>query len=426
MFRGMDDRSQCTRIFDAHVNPWQGIDYATIPAAQRPKDWPIPDEHVEKYKKTIRAANEQWGLTMEQLNSLTDMLEVLTQEEPIPFHWPADGIRVSPREPAPSDNQSVAESQGHSVDPEDDGERNGEPSFNFWDKQERDKHDKDPLLPFKLNDVVVIRNGKDPTHHDPFWLGEIINVNHPPPWTTVVGASQGDWLVQVQWFERKKGHVDKSWKEAKYEKSQSTEWIVKKAIHMNLVNGLTKTGLLRKKDPNDQLMLESFCLVNRELEEKSEQESDDDGKNNHDHGGSASGSRRLEARERNEHESDCSPTVSDHDEVSSNMEDYPPPPATEISSFEIEESEHAPSGNQLFDVKASGKLKPPPKKKKLGSVRGQRVLKRAQEKLSSVNSRAQSTVNKRLSSSAGATSRNKRQPTHKSLSRSIFDGSESE
>lgn len=371
MFRGMDDRSQCTRIFDAHVNPWQGIDYATIPAAQRPKDWPPTDEHVEKYKKTIRAANEQWGLTMEQLNSLKDMLEVLTEEEPIPFHWPADGIRVSPREPAPSDNQSVAESQGHSVYPEDDGERNGEPSFNFWDKQERDKHDKDPLLPFKLNDVVVIRNGKDPTHHDPFWLGEIINVNHPPPWTTVQGASQGDWLVQVQWFERKKGHVDKSWKEAKYEKSQSTEWIVKKAIHMNLVNGLTKTGLLRKKDPNDQLMLESFCLVNRELEEKSEQESDDDddGKNNHDHGGSASGSRRLEARERNEHESDCSPTVSDHDEVSSNMEDYPPPPATEISSFEIEESEHAPSGTSFFDVKASGtsKLKPPPKKKNWGA-----------------------------------------------------------
>ena len=106
LFRGIGDNTMSTRCFDEHVAPWQGIDFDNIPDAQWPDAGPVTYLEAEKYKNTIRAAHKQWGLTSDQVQSLVDMLKILTDTNPIPFHWPADGIVVLPQ-PTPVESKAL-------------------------------------------------------------------------------------------------------------------------------------------------------------------------------------------------------------------------------------------------------------------------------------------------------------------------------
>lgn len=248
LFRAMDGNDMFTRIYDEHVGPWQGIDYTKIPPAQR-KEPPLTDKDIEKYKKTISRAHQQWKLTEKQVQSLVEMLQTLANDEPIPFHWTTESIIVNPRleavqQPLPCENE---------LELFDDESAPTPAAFDAWDVKQTAKHDSDPLKPFKIADLIAVNNGNAVTDPDPFFLAEIVSIDDPPDWRKVSGAAEGDWLVQIRWYDKaynsKRKHL--GWKEAKYQKqtgAKQLEWITKKSILTTLEKGLTSLGKIRASD----------------------------------------------------------------------------------------------------------------------------------------------------------------------------------
>lgn len=255
IFRGIDDNSMFTPVFDGHILPWQGIDYTEIPPAQR-KD-PLTEDEVKKYKKTIRVTSEQWKLTANQLETLAKMLETLVDPAPIPFHWSKDS-RMLP--------QQLEASVENDIDHDTDSVASQAPSGGsgtVWDEQHGNKAKSDPLYPFHIGDLVCVNNGRDTTDLDPFFLGKIVSVDNPPRYTAVEGADKDDRLLQVKWYDRATASKkkNKAWTESKYAEEAHLEWIAKKTVYCALEQGLAAAGTIRK---NNHALI-NFYLSNPSL-----------------------------------------------------------------------------------------------------------------------------------------------------------------
>ena len=280
LFRGMDGNDMFTRIYDEHVGPWQGIDYTKIPPAQR-KEPPLTDADIDKYKKTITKAHKQWKLTETQVLSLVEMLNTLANDDPLPFHWTTESILVKPRLEAAAVQQPRLEAAamqqplGEADDDDDDSESDlinqHKASFDVWNQKQTALHAGDPLLPFKIRDLVAVNNGNAQSDPDPFFLAEIVSIEDPPDWADVAGAEEGDWLVQIRWYDRSGVSKKKNqgWTKSKYERQNGDtqlEWIPKKSMYTVLEQGLTSTGHIRKSDHKNIL----FYLKHPELAREAE------------------------------------------------------------------------------------------------------------------------------------------------------------
>ena len=264
MFRGIAESTLYTPCWDPGVI--EGIDYKLIPPAKRRPF--LTEQEVKKYEKTITMAQKQHGLKAYQLDSLIGMLVTLESEEPIAFHWFDENLMLGSTAAAAAVASSPSE-----TDISEDSE-----GFDAWDNEQRALHDKHPLLPFKLNDLVTVNSGKGPDDPEPFYLARIVTHKNPPAWNSAegkrAGASHaGDWMVQVSWYDQTTAPVKRvHWQKAKWkEQKQSLEWILKKNIYQTLDKGLTALSQIYKKDYTDI----EFYLDNPQLEEKTQVVSDD-------------------------------------------------------------------------------------------------------------------------------------------------------
>jgi hypothetical protein len=269
IFRGLDPQTMSTPLFQSWSSGLQWQDVGPAQAKETSHD------DILQYRKTIRNADLQWGLTAAQKNRLTQCVEVLESTEPLPFHWVEQNLLLMERPERQHTNGGpiVTIPDPESDEPEEDVSETGlvalEPvTANPWDPQHVAEMAMTPLLPFHMFDLVVCNSGQDEDSDDPFYLAMIISVDNPPHWQDVDGATENDRLVKVHWWDKKSGA---SWKTARYkplldrDNKPLVQWTTVSCFYFSLVNGLTQRGKrIRKQDPDDQRSIE-FYLKHPEL-----------------------------------------------------------------------------------------------------------------------------------------------------------------
>lgn len=272
IYRGLDPQTMSTPLFKP-LSP--GLQWENVGPAQA-KETSADD--ISQYRKTIKNAKLQWGLTEPQETRLSECVAVLESTEPLPFHWVEQNLLLME---GPEKQQLLSQHTNGGLivqDPEYDEVEGdvSEPDLvalepvtsNPWDPQHVAEMNRSPLLPFHLYDLVVCNSGGDADSDDPFFIARIVSVDNPPRWQDVDGATEHDRLVKVHWWDKRDGA---NWKKAKYrpmldrDGNPQVQWTVVAVFYFTLINGLTTEGKrIRKQNPDDQKGIE-FYLKHPEL-----------------------------------------------------------------------------------------------------------------------------------------------------------------
>jgi hypothetical protein len=250
MFRGIRVSTGFTSCFDPSLPAEeQRIDFTGIPPAQRPDHLPSV-ELIAEYTKTILAAHEQWDLTSAQINNLVDCVEVLTSEDPIPFHWYDDDLFLQPRV------------NDEEIDDNSDGSSDEDKQENFFNPDEASQlaeSRRGTMLPYEPLQIVMVRSPAETKREkeiDPFWLALITtDQTNPPHWTDVEGATETDFLVKIHWYDRR-NKKNKNWKDGMWDPQwlptgkgvPCCDWVCKESFCMNLPTGLSRADRIYVKD----------------------------------------------------------------------------------------------------------------------------------------------------------------------------------